>query len=128
MRRLFAGYPPDRLRALRSNQSKRDSAPFDPVPQPEDQLSVPEIQIHRRLIHQLALLLNYMLIPWTVWRGVKLVREQIINAIFTVPWDQYTVAAYFIHRFTAARSTCMPWTTLPARDASPGFGRSCTPC
>jgi glycosyltransferase involved in cell wall biosynthesis len=100
MRRLFAGYPPDRLWALTSNQSKRDSAPFDPLPRPEHQLSVPEIQIHRRLIHRLALLLNYMLIPWTVWRGVKLVREQNINAIFTVPWDQYTVAAYFIHRFT----------------------------
>jgi glycosyltransferase involved in cell wall biosynthesis len=46
------------------------------------------------------LLLNRMLIPWIVWRGVRLVREQKIDAIFTVPWDHFTISAYLIHVFT----------------------------
>lgn len=100
MRRLFARYPPDRLWALTNEQCKRIAAVFDPVPPPERQVSVREVQIHRRWIHRLALLLNYMLIPRTVWRGVRLVREHSIEAIFTVPWDQFTIAAYCIHKIT----------------------------
>jgi glycosyltransferase involved in cell wall biosynthesis len=100
MRRLFADYPPDQLWALTNVQSKRMATTYDPIPSPERQMSVAEIQIHRRWIGGLALLLNYMLIPWTVWRGVQLVRKDQIEAIFTVPWDHFTVAAYFIHKIT----------------------------
>jgi glycosyltransferase involved in cell wall biosynthesis len=100
MRRLFADFPPDRLWVLTSAQSKRNAAPFDPTPPPEHQVSVGEIQINRRWLDKLALLLNHLLLPWTVWRGVRLVRREKIEAIFTVPWTHYTIAAYLIHRIT----------------------------
>jgi glycosyltransferase involved in cell wall biosynthesis len=100
MRRLFAGYPRDRLWALTSLQSTRQAAPFDPVPSPDRQMSVPEIQIRRRWLDKLALLLNRLLIPWMVWRGVRLVRKEKIQVIFTVPWDHFTISAYFIHKIT----------------------------
>jgi glycosyltransferase involved in cell wall biosynthesis len=100
MRRLFDEYPADRLWALTSNENKRLAAAFDPVPPPDRQVSVPEIQIHRRWIHRLALMLNYVLIPWTIWRGVRLIQKEKIEAIFTVPWDHFTIAAYFIHKIT----------------------------
>lgn len=103
MRRLFADYPPERLWALTNRQSMRGLASYNPVPPTQRQVPVREIQIHRRWIGSLALLLNYMLIPWTVWRGVQLVRAQQIEAIFTVPWDQFTIAAYFLHKIT-----CLP--------------------
>jgi len=100
MRRLFSGYPPDRLWGLTSTQSKRATASFDPVPPQERQVAVPEIQIPRRWIHKLALLLNRLLIPWIVWRGVRLTRKEKIEAIFTVPWDHFTISAYLIHAIT----------------------------
>jgi glycosyltransferase involved in cell wall biosynthesis len=100
MRRLFAGYPSDRLWALTSTRNKGTVASFDPIPSPERQVSVPEIQIHHRWIDKLGVVLNYMLIPWTVWRGLRLVRKEKIEAIFTVPWDHFTIAAYFIHKIT----------------------------
>jgi glycosyltransferase involved in cell wall biosynthesis len=100
MRRLFDKYPSDQLWALTSTRNKRIAALFDPVPPPERQISVLEIQIHRRWIHRLALLLNYMLIPWTVGRGVRLVRQEKIEALFTVPWNSFCIAAYFIHKIT----------------------------
>lgn len=100
MRRLFADYAPDRIWALTSTEATRITAPFDPVPPPERQISVPEIQIRRRFLDKLALLLNRVLVPWTVWRGVRLVRKEKIEAIFTVPWDHFTIAAYFIHKIT----------------------------
>jgi glycosyltransferase involved in cell wall biosynthesis len=100
MRRLFAGYPLDRLWALTSTRNKGTVASFDPIPSPKRQVSVREIQIHHRWIDKLGLVLNYMLIPWTIWRGVCLVRKEKIEAIFTVPWDQFTIAAYFIHKIT----------------------------
>jgi glycosyltransferase involved in cell wall biosynthesis len=100
MHRLFAGFPSDRLWALTSTRTKRAVASFDPIPSPERQISVLEIQIHRRWIDKLGLLLNYMLIPWTVWRGVRIVRKEKIEAIFTVPWDHFTIAAYFIYKIT----------------------------
>jgi len=101
MRRLFSDYTPDRLWALTSRQSMRGLASYDPVPPPQRQVPVREIQIHRRWIGILALFLNYMLIPWTVWRGVQLVRTQQVEAIFTVPWDHFTIAAYFLHKITS---------------------------
>src|ERR1700733_8199708 len=97
MHRLFSGYPQDRLWALTSAQSKRAVASYDPLPPQEHQATVPEIQIPRRWIHKLALLLNRLLIPWIVWRGVQLTRKEKIEAIFTVPWDYFTISAYFIH-------------------------------
>jgi glycosyltransferase involved in cell wall biosynthesis len=100
MRRLFSGYPQDRLWALTSTQSKRATAPYDSVPSQEHQVSVPEIQIPRRWIHKLALLLNRLLIPWIVWRGVQLTRKEEVEAIFTVPWDHFTISAYLIHAIT----------------------------
>jgi glycosyltransferase involved in cell wall biosynthesis len=100
MRRLFAGYPPDRLWALTSMQVTRMTASFEPVPPPDRQVSVPQIQINRRWLDKLALLLNLLLIPWTVWRGVRLVRQEKIEAIFTVPWDHVTISAYFVHKLT----------------------------
>jgi glycosyltransferase involved in cell wall biosynthesis len=100
MRRLFAEYPPDRLWALTNDQSKRIARSFDPVPSSERQTSVLEVQIHRRWIGGLASLLNYMLIPWTVWRGVRLVRKRQIESLFTVSWDHFTIAAYFIHKIS----------------------------
>jgi len=100
MRRLFDKYPPDRLWALTSTQNKQVVAAFDPIPTPDRQVTVPEIQIHRRFLDKLALLLNRLLVPWTVWRGVRLVHKEKIEAIFTVPWDHFTVAAYFIHKIT----------------------------
>jgi glycosyltransferase involved in cell wall biosynthesis len=100
MRRLFSGYPPDRLWALTSTLSQRATAPYNPVPPQEHQVPVPEIQIPRRWIHKLALLLNRLLIPWIVWRGVQLVHQEKIEAIFTVPWDHVTISAYLIHVIT----------------------------
>lgn len=100
MRRLFADFPSDRLWALTSRQSVRVLASHDPVPPAGRQIPVPDVHIPRRWIHNLARLLNCMLIPWTVWRGVRLVRQQRIEAIFTVPWDHFTMAAYFIHAVT----------------------------
>ena len=100
MRRLFDKYPSDRLWALTSTQNKQVVAAFDPIPAPGRQVTVPEIQIYRRFLDKLALLLNRLLIPWTVWRGVRLVYKEKIEAIFTVPWDHFTVAAYFIHKIT----------------------------
>jgi glycosyltransferase involved in cell wall biosynthesis len=100
MRRLFADYPSDRLWTLTSYQSVRDLASHQPIPPPERQVPVPEARIHRRWIDRLARFVNYLLVPWTVWRGVKLARQKAIEAIFTVPWDHFTIAAYFIHRIT----------------------------
>jgi glycosyltransferase involved in cell wall biosynthesis len=100
MRRMFADFPPDRIWALTSRQARRDAAAFDPVPCSDRQVSVPEIRIHRRWLDKLALLLNRLLIPWTVWCGVRLVRKARIDAIFTVPWDHFTVSAYLIHKIT----------------------------
>lgn len=100
MHRLFSGYPPERLWALASTIGQRAAAPYDPLPAPAHQVTVPEIQIPRRWIHRLAVLLNRLLIPWIVWRGVRLVRQEKIEAIFTVPWDHFTIAAYFIHAIT----------------------------
>jgi glycosyltransferase involved in cell wall biosynthesis len=100
MRRLFAEFPSDRLWALTSRQSVRILAAHDPIPPVERQIPVLEVHIHRRWFDKLARLLNIMLIPRTVWRGIRLVRKQRIEAIFTVPWDHFTVAAYFIHKIT----------------------------
>jgi glycosyltransferase involved in cell wall biosynthesis len=100
MRRLFAEFPSDRLWALTSRRSVKILASRDPIPPSERQIPVPEVHIHRRWVDKLARLLNCMLIPRTVWRGIRLVRKQQIEAIFTVPWDHFTVAAYFIHIIT----------------------------
>ncbi len=100
MRRLFADFPSHRLWALTNRQSVKLLASHDPVPPAEHQISVPEVRIPHRWIDKLGWLLNCMLIPWTVWRGVRLVRRQQIEAIFTVPWDHFTIAAYFIHAVT----------------------------
>ena len=100
MRCLFADFPPERLWALTNTQSKGTTALFDPVPPPERQISVPEVQIRHRWIPRLGLLLNYMLIPRIVWCGLRLVRKEKIETIFTVPWDHFTIAAYFIHKIT----------------------------
>jgi glycosyltransferase involved in cell wall biosynthesis len=100
MRRLFADYPSDRLWTLTSHQSIRDLASYQPIPPPERQVPVPEARIHRRWIDKLARFVNYLLIPCTVWRGVRLARQKAIEVIFTIPWDHFTIAAYFIHRIT----------------------------
>ena len=100
MRRLFVGYPPDRLWSLTSRQTVRDLSRYSPIPAEDRQVPVLEARIHRRWVHNLAKLVNYLLIPWTVWRGVKLVHKKRIEAIFTVPWDHFTIAAYLIHRVT----------------------------
>ena len=100
MRRLFADYPADRLWALTSRGNAKILASHDPVPPAERQTLVPEVQIHRRWIDKLGWVLNQILIPWTVWRGLRLVRKQKIEVIFTVPWDHFTIAAYFIHAIT----------------------------
>jgi glycosyltransferase involved in cell wall biosynthesis len=100
MRRLFVEYSHDLLWALTTYQSKRGLASYDPVPPPKRQIPVPEIHIPRRWIDKLAHVINFLLIPWTVWRGVQLMRKEKIEAIFTVPWSQFTIAAYFIHRIT----------------------------
>jgi glycosyltransferase involved in cell wall biosynthesis len=100
MRRLFADYPADRLWALTSRENAKILASHNPVPPAERQTLVPEVQIRRRWINKLGWLLNQILIPWTVWRGLRLARKEKIEAIFTVPWDQFTIAAYFIHAIT----------------------------
>ncbi len=100
MRRLFADYPPDRLWALTASPSKQIAAAFDPVPPPERQVGVPRIEIARRWINKVGLILNYLLLPWTVWRGLRLVRKEKIEAIFNVPLEQFSIAAYFIHKIT----------------------------
>lgn len=100
MRRLFAEYPPDKLWALTSQQTARNLEPENPIPPPERQITVPQVLIPRRWIDRIGHVLNQLLIVWTVYRGVKLVRREKIEALFAVPWDQFTIAAYFIHRFT----------------------------
>lgn len=100
MHRLFVDYPRDRLWALTSRQSVRSLSNYSPVPLMERQVGVPEFRIHRRWIDRLAKIVNHLLIPWTVWRGVKLIRKERIEAIFTVPWDHFTIAAYLVHRIT----------------------------
>lgn len=98
MRRLFDKYPSDRLWALTSARNRQVVATFDPIPMPDRQVTVPEIQIHRRFLDKLALLVNRLLVPWTVWCGLRLVRKEKIEAIFTVPWDHFTISAYCIHK------------------------------
>lgn len=54
----------------------------------------------RRWSGPLVRLLNYLLIPWVVWQGTRLAQKEKLEAIFTVPWDHFTIAAYFMHRIT----------------------------
>jgi glycosyltransferase involved in cell wall biosynthesis len=52
------------------------------------------------VLRRLAPLLNALLIPLIVWRGVRIVRRRSIQGLFAVPWNEYCAAAYFIHRLT----------------------------
>jgi glycosyltransferase involved in cell wall biosynthesis len=100
VRRLFAEYPEQRIWALTSEVSKIAAAPFQPIPPPDRQVAVREFQINRRVLNRLAASANYLRVFSTVRRGVELVREQQISAIFTIPWDTFFIAAYYIHKRT----------------------------
>lgn len=56
----------------------------------------------RRFVGAIARWFNFLLIPLIVWRGVRLVRSHSIRIILTLPWNEYFIAAYFIHLLTAA--------------------------
>jgi glycosyltransferase involved in cell wall biosynthesis len=98
--RLFQAYPAEKLWLLTSSVIARHLAPFNPVPPPGRQRTVFQIFFPHRYVDRLAEIMNALLLPVMVWRGIRLAREKEIEALFTVPWNTFFVAAYFIHRFT----------------------------
>ncbi len=100
MRRIFVDYPGERLFALTNSTAARASATRGGVISEDHLFTAPEIQIHRRFLWQISRVLSWLLLPLIVWRGVRLVRRLKIEAIFTVPWNQFFGAAYLVHRIT----------------------------
>jgi len=100
MRRLFQGYPAEKLWLLTSSVVAHSVASFDPIPPLDRQHTVFQVFFPHRYVDRLAEILNAMMLPVMVWRGIRLARKNGIEALFTVPWNALFVAAYFIHRFT----------------------------
>lgn len=98
--RLFQTYPAEKLWLLTSSVIARHVASFDPVPPPERQHTVFQAFFPHRYVDRLAELLNALMLPVMVWRGIRLARQKRIEALFTVPWNALFVAAYFVHKFT----------------------------
>jgi glycosyltransferase involved in cell wall biosynthesis len=100
MRRLLETYPPDKLWLLTSAQAARSTRRQDTFFVSEHIAAMPRVLIPRRVLWRFASLLNALLTPLLVWRGVRMVRRHSIQALFAIPWSEYFVAAYFIHRLT----------------------------
>jgi len=100
MRRLFDGYSTEMLWVMTTRDALKAATSNDPLPSAERQIAIPQVHFNRRWIGTAVSLLNRLLIPWIIWRGVSLVRKEKIQALFTVPWDHFSIAAYFIHRVT----------------------------
>lgn len=100
MRRLLEAYPPERLWLLTSSRAAQGTRSQNPLPAEAHTATVPRFAIPWRGLRRLAPLLNALLIPLIVWRGVKMVRRHSIQALFAIPWNEYCAAAYFIHRLT----------------------------
>lgn len=100
MRRLFQDYPSEKVWLLTSSVAARNTVGHDPVPSPAFQESVWQAFFPRRYVDRLGELINALLVPFVAWRGVRLAREKKAEVIFTVPWNAFCVAAYFIHRWT----------------------------
>lgn len=98
--RLFQGYPAEKLWLLTSAVIARHLVSFDPVPPPERQRTVFQAYFPHRYVDRLAEVINALMLPVMVWRGVRLAREKGIEALFTVPWNALFVAAYFIRKLT----------------------------
>ena len=116
MRRLFDRYPSDRLWALTSTKSKRIIASFDPIPPPERQISVPEIQIHRRWIHKLAVAFELHAdtvdsLARSAARAAKSRSKRFSQCRGTTSRSRLTSST----RSLAVQSTCTSWTTRLAR-------------
>src|ERR1700680_4744608 len=100
MRRLLEAYPPERLWLLTSSRAAQGTRSQDPLPAEARTATVPRFAIPWRVLRRLTPLLNALLIPLIVWRGVRMVRRHSIQGLFAVPWNEYCAAAYFIHRLT----------------------------
>jgi glycosyltransferase involved in cell wall biosynthesis len=100
LRRLFKSYPKDKLWALTSIQEAQVAQSHEPLIDNEHQISVKQVHIRRRFVNSLAKLINWFTLPLIVGHGLKLVREEKIEAVFTVSWDIFFAVAYFIHRLT----------------------------
>ncbi len=100
MRRLLASYPIGQLWALTTRQAVNATSAHDPIPAPEQRVLISEPLIRGRAIHKINALFRLAIIPWIIWRGLQTIRQESIQAIFTVPWDHFSAAAYFLHRIT----------------------------
>lgn len=100
LRRLLETYPQERLWLLTSSRGVRGARSQDPLPDAAHTATLPRFAIPWRGLRRLTPLLNTLLIPLIVWRGVRLVRRHSIQGLFSIPWNEYCAAAYFIHRLT----------------------------
>jgi glycosyltransferase involved in cell wall biosynthesis len=100
MRRIFLDYPSEKLWALSTASAAHSAASRGSIVSVNHLFTAPHLQIHRRLLWPFSRAISWLLMPMIVWRGVRLVRQFGIEAIFTVPWNPFFVAAYFIHRIT----------------------------
>jgi glycosyltransferase involved in cell wall biosynthesis len=96
--RLFRHYPPDRLWCLASSHSQRTVQEF--VPGIEHQIVIPQIHLRSRLAPYIAQPINWLTVFLLVRIGIKFIQQKSIEALFTVPWGPFSVAAYYIHRST----------------------------
>lgn len=98
--RLFQSYPREKLWLLTSSVAAKQVAPFDPLPPADRQRAVFQAFFPHRYVDRMGELLNALMLPVIVWRGIRLARQKKIEALFSVPWNAFFVAAYFIHRVT----------------------------
>lgn len=101
MNRMFQDYPRESLFALTSASAARASKERDGAVPAANLFTAPEYQIRRRVLWRVSQFISWLLLPVVVWRGVRLIRQFQIDAIFTVPWSQFYAAAYLVHRITA---------------------------
>jgi glycosyltransferase involved in cell wall biosynthesis len=100
LRRLLETYPSERLWLLTSSRGAQATRSQDPLPAGAHTATLPRFAIPWKGLRRLTPVLNTLLIPLIVWRGVRLVRRHSIQGLFAVPWNEYCAAAYFIHRLT----------------------------
>jgi glycosyltransferase involved in cell wall biosynthesis len=96
--RMLRSYPSERLWLLTSTPASRGAA--DPIPPRANHVPVSQAWIPRRLLDHVAEIVNALMLPVIVWRGVREVPRKQIDVLFTVPWSTFFVAAYYIHRLT----------------------------
>jgi glycosyltransferase involved in cell wall biosynthesis len=102
MRRLLQDYPAGKLWLLTSSIGLRSTASFDPVPAPGYCHGVRRFAWAPRFLGPLVDALNYCMVPFIVTRGIRLIRRNSIKKIISVPWNEYSLAAYLLHLLTGS--------------------------